>query len=256
MKKLVCGLALVSMYGCEQVDTGYRGIKTEFGKVIGEPLEEGLHWYNPFSSAIIEMDVREHKLEAEADCFTKDTQKVRVTFAMTYYPDPSKIHTLFQNLGKNWAEKIVLPVTLGSIKATIGKYVADDLVGKRQEAKDAAEREIMENLRSRSVIATRIDFTHLDFEDAYEKSVEEKVVALQTALKAKNETVMYEEKAKQKIMAAQADAESMRIKNEALSKNPALINYEIALKWDGKLPNYMFGSTIPMVNIDNLKKSP
>lgn len=251
MKKLIGGMALLSLCGCgfEQVDTGYRGIKTEFGKIVGEPLQEGLHWYNPFTSSVLEIDVREQKLAAVADCFTKDTQKVRVTFAMTYYPDPMKIHTLYQTLGAQWADKIVLPVTLGSIKDTIGKYVADDLVGKRQEAKDASEKEIMENLRSRSVIATRIDFTHLDFEDAYEAAVEAKVVAVQRAQESKNKTVEIEERAKQQVISATAEAESMKIRSAALSANKSLVEYEAVQRWDGKLPQYMMGGSVPFLNL-------
>ena len=51
---------------------------------------------------------------------------------------------------------------------------------------------------------------NLDFDDAYEKAVEAKVVAIQRAAEAKNETVQIEEQAKQTVKTAQAEAEAGR----------------------------------------------
>lgn len=46
------------------------------------------------------------------------------------------------------------------------------------------------------------------------------------------------------------EAESMKIKSQALSENKQLIGYEAVKKWDGKLPQYMGGETpIPFINI-------
>lgn len=250
MKKIpIIAATALTLIACEQVDTGNRGVKLEFGKVTGEPLPEGLYFYNPFTTSIREINVREQKIEQVTDCFTRDTQKVKITFAMTYYPDPLTIHEIYKQFGDSWAEKIVLPATLGSIKDTIGKYVADDLVGKREEAKDAAQKEIIENLKKRNVIATRIDFVNLDFESAYEKAVEEKVVAVQKAAESKNKTVRVQEEANQKVIAAKAEAESMKIRSAALVQNKGLVEYEAVQKWDGKLPQYMMGNSVPFINL-------
>jgi prohibitin 2 len=246
----------VVMTGCgmEQVDEGYRGIETNWGKVIGDPLPPGLHFYNPVSSSIFEMDVREQKLEAETTAFTRDTQSVVVKFAITYYPDPAKIGHLYSQFGKQWDEKIVLQAVLGSLKDAIGQYIADDLVSKREVAKATAEKEIKSALADRGVTVTRLDFTNLDFDDAYEKAVENKVVAIQRAAESKNKTVQVEEEAKQKVTAAQADAESMRIKSQALSQNKGLVEYEAIQKWNGKLPEIMLGNSVPIINLEKLKK--
>jgi regulator of protease activity HflC (stomatin/prohibitin superfamily) len=237
------------MASCEVVDTGRRGVKIEYGKVTGEPLPEGLYFYNPLTTNIHEISVQEKKVEHVAGCFTRDTQKVDITFVLTYYPDPSKVHLLYQQFGESWDDKIILPATLSSIKDTIGKYVADDLIGKREEAKYTAQAEILSSLRERGIIATRLDFTNLDFEDAYEKAVEDKVVAVQRAQEAKNKTVEVQEKANQQVISAQAEAESMRIRSQALSQNRSLVEYEAVQRWDGKLPQYMMGNSTPFLNL-------
>lgn len=257
MKRVIWGLMAILLTSCgfEQVDEGYRGIYTSWGKVEGEPLPPGLHFYNPVSGNVFEMEVREQKLETKTDCFTRDTQKVSVQLAVTLYPQQNKIGALYSQFGREWADKIVLPEVLGALKDVIGQYIADDLVSKRETAKQAAEKELKDKLATRGVIVTTLNLTNLDFDDAYEQAVEAKVVAIQKAAEAKNKTVQVEEEAKQKVTSAKADAEAMRIKSQALSQNKGLVEYEAIQKWDGHLPQYMFGSsTIPMINLEGLKK--
>lgn len=260
MKMILVKLGFVALAmsltacGFAQVDTGYRGIKTTFGEVQGEPLPEGLHFYNPFTSSIREYAVREQKIEGTTPVFTMDTQNVEITFTLTYYPDPSKVHTLFKEIGyeDDLITKIVNPIALGSIKDSVGGVKADDLVGSREIVRRKAFEEVKTNLAARSVFVTDLQFTNLDFDNQYERAVEEKVVATQLAAKAKNETVRIMEEAKQKVETAKADAEAMRIKSEALSKNKALVEFEAVQKWDGKLPVYMMGNSTPFIDMRKL----
>ena len=48
---------------------------------------------------------------------------------------------------------------------------------------------------------------------------------------------------------AEAEAKAMAIKSEALSKNKALVEYEAVLKWNGELPQYMMGNSVPFINV-------
>lgn len=247
--------SLLSACGFEQVDEGYRGIKTTFGKVEAEPYMPGLHFYNPISSSMFEMDVREQKLENETACFTKDTQTVRVKYAVTYYPEPSKIAEIYSQFGKAWEDKILTPAVLGSIKDSIGQYIADDLVSKREAVKASTQKELIEALAQRNVHVTRLDIIDLDFEEAYEQAVERKVVAIQNAQESKNQTMKVKEEALQAIERAKAEAESMRIRANALSQNKSLVEYEAVQKWDGKLPQQMFGgNAVPFIDLRGVSK--
>jgi regulator of protease activity HflC (stomatin/prohibitin superfamily) len=245
----------LSLVGCaEQIDEGYRGIKTHWGSVEKVALNPGIYFYLPISSNIFEIDVREHKFQSKTPCFTRDTQNVEVEFVVTYYPIQDKITDLYSQFGLDWDAKVVNQIVLGSIKDTIGQYIADDIVSKRELAKNTAQEELRKALALRHVILTRLDFTNLDFDDQYEKAVEAKVTAIQRASEAKNRTVQIEEEAKQKIKSAEADARAMQIKSQALSQNRGLVDFEAVQKWDGKLPEVMFGSSVPILNLENLKK--
>lgn len=250
---LISIVFLLSACGVEQVEEGNRGIKKTWGKVTEESLPPGLYFYNPFSSSIFEMSVKEEKLEIKTACFTKDTQTVNVEATITYYPDPSLIHKIYSQFGSEWENKVIAPAVLGSLKDAIGQYIADDLVSKREAVKMAAQKEVVEALKQRSINITRLDLTNLDFDDAYEKAVEQKVVAIQKASESKNKTVQVLEEAKQTIEKAKAEAESMKIKTQALSQNKSLVQYEAVQRWNGALPSIILGDkSIPILDLKSI----
>lgn len=251
MKRVLILMTLVlNSCGCEIIDTGSRGIKTTYGEIQGEPLPEGLHMYNPITSSIKEISVREEKIEGKESCFTRDTQKVDVSYAVTFYPDPLKIHLIWKQYGDEWEKKIIAPAIMSSLKDKVGQIIADDLVSKREEARNKIFEELRDNLKGRDVFVTRIDLTNLDFDDQYEHAVEAKVVAVQKAAEAKNKTVEVQEQANQKIISAKAEANSMQIRSQALQQNKGLVEYEAVQKWDGKLPQYMMGNSVPFINVN------
>ena len=239
----------LSACGFEIVDTGYRGVETTFGKVEGEPLPEGIYFYNPLTSDIVELNVKTQSYGGETSVYTKDVQQAKLTFVVNYNANPIKVHYLFQEVGKNWEEVILPQVINGSLKNVIGKWEAVELVSNRDKATVAIEESLRTALAPRGVIISKFEITNLDYADAFENAVEAKVVAIQRATEAENKTKQIEEEAKQKVISAQAEAESMRIRADALSQNKNLVEYEAVQKWDGKLPQYTLGGAIPFINI-------
>lgn len=250
------GLLIFFLSSFTVVDTGYRGIKKRFGVLVDTPLTEGLYFTNPFTTSIFKYSVKQEKWSEKTPVFTKDTQRVDVDFSIVYSPDPKFVNELYKEVGdlNILEEKIIKPIVLGSIKDSIGSVIADELIMKRELVTKDAYIKVIENLKSKHVLVSELQFTNLDFDDAYEKAVEQKVVAIQDSQKAKNDTVRIEEEAKQTVSTAKAEAESMRIKSQALSQNKGLVEFELAKKWDGKLPEIIMGNSVPMLNLDRLKK--
>lgn len=237
-------LALTTLTGCgvERVDEGYRGLYTVNGALRGEPLPPGLHFHFPFFTSIGEINVQERKYEGKTEAFTADTQTSYVDYAVTFYPDPTKIGSLWSKFGAEWETKVVGQVVLGAMKDSIGKVRAGDLVAKREDVAKAAQANIQEALMERGVVVTRLDFTNLNFTDGYEKAIQDKLTAVESAAAEKNKTVQVEERARQTVASAKAEAEAMKIKTEALSKGKSLVQFEAVQKWDGKLPQFIMGA--------------
>jgi len=256
MKAILLILAILSISACGQIDTGNRGIWVRFGEVIGEPVSEGMYVYNPWTYDLIEYPVREETWSGSTEIFTFDTQRVKVDFTYIFHVTPNKVGQLYKTIGTSRAvgDNIITPIVLGSLKDAIGQIKADNLVGEREKVTRQSLVEIAENLKARDIIVTDLQFTNISFDAEYEKAVEEKVVAIQLAQKAKNETVRIREEASQQIIDAQAKAEAMRIKSHALSQNKGLIEFEAVQKWDGKLPQYSFGNTTPFIDLRSIKK--
>lgn len=239
----------LSSCGFKSVDEGYRGIETRFGKVEGDPLEPGLHFYNPFTSSIFEMSVQERKIEGKTEVFTSDTQSTTITYAVTYSPKAEQVGHLYSIAGTQWDDRLIPQVVLGAMKDAVGQYKADDLISKRAQAAKAAEHDIQVALEKRGVVVSRLDFTNLDFSTEYEKAVEAKVTAVQHAVAEKNKTEQVREQANQQILTAKATAESMKIQTEALRQSQSLVQYEAVKKWDGHLPTIQGGTNANIIDV-------
>lgn len=251
MKKLLLILPLllfINACGVDTVSTGHRGVKTKWGKVI-EVLPEGLWFYNPVNTSISDIDVRTQTWSDKTEVYTRDVQKSAFAFNLNYNPDPAKIDLLFKSVGTDFAQKLIPQVVTASIKNVVGQWDAVDLIANRAKAGQQIEDAISAALAKNYIVVTRFEVTNIDFTGEFEKAVEAKVVAKQQAEQAQNETVQVQEEAKQKVIAAKAEAESMQIRSAALSANQNLVSYEAVQKWDGKLPQYMTGNTVPFVKM-------
>lgn len=250
MKNLIV-LLLLLLSGCgfEIVDTGHRGVRTTFGEVEQVSLPEGFHWYNPFTSNIVEMDVRILKMDAATETYTKDVQQAKINYTVNYSLDPRAVHTTFQTVGRDW-EKVLIPqVVLDAIKEVVGKWDAVDLIANRNKGVAEIGALITARLANKNIIVNNFAVNDLAYTNEFEKSVEAKVVAIQRAIEEKNRTEQINEQAKQKVLTATAEAESMKIRARALEQNPKLTEWEAVQKWDGKMPQYMLGASMPLINL-------
>ena len=245
---VVMMMTLVS--SCYTVGTGHVGIPVMFGKVTGEPVSEGLHFINPLAS-LKKYDIRENMVTEETEIFTKDTQQTNVDFRFTYALNRARVGEIYQTIGqRDVLETVVIkPRILGMLKDEIGQIVADELIAKREEITSSVKRKLAADLDAVGIRVVSINFTNINFSNAYEQSVEAKVVAAQRALEARNKTVQVEEESKQTVMKAKAEAESMDIRAKALQQNRSLVEYEAVQKWDGKLPVTMMGGAVPFIQL-------
>lgn len=243
---------LVAMFftGCaEIIDPGDRGVRVTMGKPGNESLPEGMYFYMPFFSTVIEMNTKIKKFVVETDAYTKDVQQVKVAATINYYPDRNKIHELFRNVGKNWDEVLMPQIVQGNLKNVVGRHEAVSIIENRGTATSEVETAIKEAAAIRDIIVTKVEITDLEFTKEFEAAVEAKVTAIQRAKEAENKTVQITQEANQQLITAKAAAESMRIRANALTQNKNLVEYEAVQKWDGHMPTYMMGQALPFINI-------
>ena len=244
---LVCLIVMVNPF--VMVGPGERGIKIRLGQVQTTSYEEGLHLIVPFIDKFRTMDVKTQRNTKTTAVYTKDIQQARITYVLNYNVEPSSVNKLFQQVGLDYESKILIPVVEGTIKDIIGKWNAQDLIANREKATGDILFKLQEQLKDNYLVITDFQMTEINYSDVFEKAIESKVTAEQEALKAKNKTVQVQEEARQKVIAAEAEARSMAIRAQALSQNKSLVQYEAVQKWDGKMPQYMLGNSVPFINV-------
>lgn len=230
------------------VDQGERGVLLEFGhaKTVYEP---GLHFQMPIVHKVVIFDVRTKKDQVEAGAASKDLQLVETTIALNYHPDPQKVDKIYQEVGIEYESRVISPAIQESVKAATAKYTAEELITKRELVKEATRLNIAERLSTYHIIIDDFSIVDFSFSAEFDRAIEAKQTAVQDALKAENDLRRIEIEAKQKIETAKADAESIRIQGEALKANPELVDLKFVEQWNGVLPVYMLGDSIPLLNL-------
>ena len=231
------------------VGAGERGVRVTLGHVSPKVLTEGMYFKIPIIQQIIKYDVKTQKANIATNVYTKDIQQAKIVYVINYNLKPDYAPIMYKTVGKDYLNTILMPTVEGVLKDVTGKWIANDLISNREEATKNVLFNLQRELTNKGIEITAFNMTSIQYAPEFEKAVEDKVKAQQKALEAKNKTVQVEEEAKQKLISAESEAKSMRIRATALTQNKALVQYEAVKKWDGKLPEYMLGNSVPFINL-------
>ncbi len=250
MLALLALLALITVFSSfYTIKSTERGVLSTFGKISPGVIEDGLHVKIPFIQTVKKVNVQQKKFDGTENSYTRDVQTSEVQYTINYDLVRENVNNLIRNVGDDYHNRIVVPFIRSAMKQAFGNFAATEIV----ENRDAVRREIESMLRrtldSNYFLNIQFQLVNIDFDDDFENAIKEKQVAEQQALKAKNVTIQIEEQAKQTKIRAEADAEAIRIKAKALESNPKLVEYEAVQKWDGKMPQYMMGNSLPLINL-------
>lgn len=247
---LLCLLLLITVFSSfYTIKSTERGVLSTFGKISPNVIEDGLHVKIPFIQTVKKVNIQQKKFDGKENSYTRDVQTSEVQYTINYDLVRENVNNLIRNVGDDYHNRIVVPFIRSAMKEAFGNFAATEIV----ENRDAVRREIENTLRrtldSNYFLNIQFQLVDIDFDDDFENAIKEKQVAEQQALKAKNVTIQIEEQAKQTKIRAEADAEAIRIKAKALESNPKLVEYEAVQKWDGKMPTYMMGNSLPLINL-------
>lgn len=224
-------IALIVVFNCFSiVNEGFVGVKYRFGKIVADDLTAGLNFQIPFVEEIKQVDIREQVYATTTDAYTSDTQTVQeLSLKLNYSYDKNKLSDLIREVGiSNVESKLLIQNVAKITKNEIGK----------------------------------VKIENLSFDDAFEQSIQNKVIAAQDALKMENKTKEKEEEAKQIVIAAQAEADSQKLAADAqayaiqvvqeqLKSSPDYIDYLKITNWNGVLPQVMSDGINPFLVLDS-----
>ncbi len=246
------------------VHEGFIGVKYRFGRIVRSDMSAGLNVKIPFIEEVQEIDKREQVYSVTTDAYTSDTQTVdNLQLKLNYCYDGTKLPEIIRSIGiANIETKLLVPNVAKISKDEIGKVKAEDLVQNRSTVQNQIYVSLKDTLASQGIIVTAFAIENLSFDSAFEQSIQAKVIAAQDALKMQNKTAEREEEAKQQVIAAQAEADSQKIKADAeayaievvqkqLSESPGYIDYLKITQWDGVLPQAIGTEVNPFIALDS-----
>ncbi|MBI4633646.1 MAG: prohibitin family protein [Deltaproteobacteria bacterium] len=244
-----------------QVGPGQRGIVLNFGAVQTLVLGEGLHFRIPVMQEIVLVDVKVQKAETDAAAASADLQDVSSRVALNYHIVPDKANIVYQKIGVQFKERIIDPAILEVVKAVTAKYSAEELITKRPAVSEAMRLALSERLMVHNIAVDAFSIVIFSFSRIFTEAIESKQTAEQLALKAKRDLDRIKIEAEQKITAARAEAESLRLQRTNIS--PDLIelrkieaNMKAIEKWNGILPQVTGAGAVPFIGVgDTSKKS-
>ncbi len=235
------------------VEAGHRGVVLYLGAVENRVLGEGVHFIIPFVEQVVQMEVRTQKFQAEATAASNDLQEVQTVIALNYRIDPAEANKIYQILGVNYADRVISPTIQESVKASVAKFNAEELITKRETAKSVIANAIRSTLAAQNIQSQNVFITDFKFSDAFSTQIEQKVVAFQKFLTEQNNLRAIEVVANQTAAQAegQARATAERASGEAqaiktitsqLRESPEYLQWQAISKWNGQMP-YALGSS-------------
>lgn len=268
---IVFTLLVTSCQSYVVVEGGSQGVVLKLGKISQDSLPEGLHFVTPFITSVKTINTRVTMASVEASAGTKDLQTVRLKVSVNYRIDSSKVVDIFRKVGNEAAVSvnIVAPANQEVIKANTAKYNAEELLTKRDQLKLAIVESLTSRLAVEGILVQDVSIADINFSDEFNKAIEAKQIASQSAQKAKylaeqatNEAAgaiaVAKGQASSLIESAKGRSTALLMEAEAQAKANSLIKQSLTEellrkqaidKWNGAYPTTVLGTSTPMINI-------
>jgi regulator of protease activity HflC (stomatin/prohibitin superfamily) len=248
------------------VQAGHRGVVLYVGAVEGRVLGEGLHFIIPFAEQVIQLEVRTLKFQAEATAASNDLQEVQTVIALNYHIDPNDSNVIYQQLGADYAERIIAPTIQESVKARVAKFNAEELITKRENAIAVLATAIRNTLSARNLVVETVFITDFKFSESFANQIEQKVVAFQKYLTEQNNLKSIQVIANQTVVQAQAaaranvakatgESQAIKIITEQLRQSPQYLQWQAINRWNGQMPYSLRSGAFPFFQLPSASQN-
>jgi regulator of protease activity HflC (stomatin/prohibitin superfamily) len=235
------------------ISPGHRGVVVMLGRVEDTALSEGFHLViPPVARQVIEVDVRTKKLEVNTEAASADLQALQINGVLNYHLDPSSVNLLYQEVGLGYESIIIVPAMQEAIKAATAQYRIERILVERAVIKDLIQDNLAARLARNHIVVTQFSLADVQFSAEFNRAIEQKQVAEQTALQKQYElqaaqkdveislaraegdkkaaVIAAEGRAAARRLEAEVEAEALGLIAARLQGNPELIRYEWATR--------------------------
>lgn len=251
----------------KQIDAGKVGVMSLYGSVQPSVLESGLHLINPLLDVTdFDIQTQNYTMSAihsegaqEGDdairVLSNDGLEVVIDLTVLYRVSPESAPKIFKQIGVNYTDKIVRPVTRTRIRDNAVYYDAVALYStKRNEFQQRIFKTIEVDFKQRGLILEQLLIRNINLPTSVKASIESKINAEQDAQKMTFVLQKEKQEAERKRVEAQGIADYQRIISMGLTDKQLQYEQIKAQKELAASPNskmiFMNGKSAPVIISD------
>ncbi len=242
------------------VDQGERAVVLRLGATVGE-AGPGPHFKIPWVDTVRLITVQNQNRRYQAlEAYSRDQQPANLTVSVTFVvSDPSAVYEQYGDLD-GAVMRLVDPRVMSETKSIFGQYDAVRAIQERVALNEDFSQAVTSAVTGPiNIISVQIE--NIDFSEAYEQSVEQRMLAQveiqrreqnlrTTEVEAQIARTRAEGEAEAIRLRGEAEAAAIRARADALRANADLVQLQAVEKWDGKLPTTMVPSTaLPFIDL-------
>lgn len=253
---ILLGVFICVPFSFHTVDTGEIAVVKQLGRAKYERTA-GTYFDFWMTKTYQKYDSKVRTIEINTAAYSSDAQTMTISMDLQYQILSDKVTEIANQYGNIEAlESRIMAIATERSKSTIGANTAMHIIANRDAMSPAVEDAIREAVGEKYFVnIVSVVVTNIDFSDAFEVAVEEKMVAEQNQLKAEYENqakvAKAEADAEAKLIAAEAEAEANRLLEKSLTDK--ILQEMYIDKWDGKLPQVVAGDdTSLMISPDTV----
>ena len=251
----------------KQIDAGKVGVQSLYGNVQPDILESGLHVINPLLD-ITDFDIQTQNYTMSAvhsegaqegddaiRVLSNDGLEVVIDLTVLYRVSPSESPKIYKQIGVDYIDKIVRPVTRTRIRDNAVYYDAVALYStKRNEFQQRIYKSIEDDFKTRGLVLEQLLIRNINLPASVKLSIESKINAEQDAQKMTFVLQKEKQEAERKRVEAQGIADYQRIISMGLTDKQLQYEQIKAQKELAASPNtkiiFMNGKNAPVILSD------
>lgn len=215
------GVLIIVPGSIHQVDAGQVAVVKVWGDAK-EVKSAGIHYDFWLSTKYELYDAKVQQINTITSAYSSDAQPMTLELVVQYQIQTDKVIEISKNYGDlKMLENRIETVSMNATKSVLAQKQAMNIIETRQTISSAVEEAIKTAINDDYYvnIITAV-LTDIDFSDAFEKAVEDKMIAEQEKLKAQYENEKAIAKAEADLAIAKKEAEAIleRAKQEAMAK--------------------------------------
>ena len=267
----IVGFALIglglfsSMF--KQINAGKVGVQSLYGSVQSGVLESGLHLINPLLEVTdFDIQTQNYTMSAIHDegeksgddairVLSNDGLEVVIDLTVLYRILPADAPKIYKQIGENYTDKIVRPITRTRIRDNAVYYDAVALYStKRNEFQQRIFKSIEDDFKKRGLVLEQLLIRNINLPASVKTTIESKINAEQEAQKMTFVLQKEKQEAERKRVEAQGIADYQKIISTGLSDKQLQYEQIKAQKEIATSPNtkviFMNGKNSPVILSD------